>query len=210
MLNKKLQFIQKTRPKLKQGDVFYYMIDDKIYFGLVFLTKLFPDFSDNSTIVVVLPNYSAKKLDEFSDEVMVEKIQNGELIAPPTHINKKAWTLGYFKVFTNIDISLITRLKNFRVINSAFVYDQDYVELYSPVNPIGTPDIPDLLFASNEGVFAYEGIEYIIQLGLGLDYDPNTKPYSFYQDSSMQKNFSEQDLPYWYFNSIGKPLVKPK
>lgn len=210
MLNNKLQFIQKTRPKLKQGDVFYYMIDDKIYCGLLYLTQSDVGYVGIGNIVV-LPNYSIESLNRFSIDTMIEKIQNSELIAPPTNINQRAWTMGYFKNFEHIDVLKITKLEDYRLLHGSSLYDKFYHKIRGYYDEINMSDIPDIKFLGKMGLFAYEGIEYIIQLGLGLEYDPNINPYKFYvEDETIQQMFSEQDLPYWYFNSIGKPLVKPK
>ncbi len=56
-----LKFIKKSRKKLKQGDVFYYFINNKYYFGIVLLTQLDKKISDNTAIVVLLVNYHTKK-----------------------------------------------------------------------------------------------------------------------------------------------------
>lgn len=114
-------------------------------------------------------------------------------------------TQGYFKNFTSIDVSKISKLEDYRIVHNGYLYDRFYNEIHDYLDEVNIPDIPDVKFLGNIGLYAYEGIEYIIQLG--LDYDPNERPYDFYED--FPKNFSEKDLPYWYFNSIGHPLVKP-
>lgn len=200
----KLQFIQKSRPKLKQGDIFYYIINNKIYCGLLFLTKDDVGCVDIGN-VVVLPNYSLKNLDEFSADILIQKIQNGELIAPPTNINQRAWTQGYFKNFEKVDVSSINKLEDYRITHSGHLHDRFYNKIHDYLDEVNIPDIPDVKFLGDIGLYAYEGIEYIIQLGLGLDYNPKEKPYDFYEDFS--KNFTEKDLPYWYFNSIGKKIL---
>ncbi|QIW16285.1 hypothetical protein A4G20_08035 [Pasteurellaceae bacterium RH1A] len=206
MTANKLEFIRKTRPKLKAGNVFYYRINNKVYFGLVFITKAEYDYV-GIAFIVVLPNYAAQQPSDFSPETLIETIQKGDLLAPPTNINQRAWTMGYFNVIDHIDLSSIPILDTYRMNHSGFLYDRWGKMLFDLRYDVHTPDIPNILFLGDMGIYAHEGIEYLIQLGLGLDYDAREKPYDFYE--SYPKNFSEEDLPYWYFNSIGKPLVKP-
>lgn len=84
-----LQFIKKSRPKLKEGDIFYYYINNQYYFGIVLLTKLDHELSDNIAITVLLVNYSESDISNFSVKFLEEKIKQLYLIAPPIVINKK-------------------------------------------------------------------------------------------------------------------------
>ncbi|WP_143933445.1 hypothetical protein [Pasteurella testudinis] len=188
----KLQFIKKTRPKLKSGDVFYYHIKNRFFLGVVLLTRLDTRISDNISITILLPNYSKEKKELLSIDEMKKKIIDLDLIAPPTNINKKAWTLGYFVNIDNITIDNI--LEYCRFYSLGDLYNYKYQE---------TSSLPDFRLLGKMGTYAYEGIEYLIQLGLGLDYDEKEKPYKYYED--YLNHLNEQKLPYWYYNSIGKP-----
>lgn len=52
-----LNFIKKSRPKLRCGDIFYYHIDNKFYYGIVLLTQLDPSIYEGVDFTVLLPNY---------------------------------------------------------------------------------------------------------------------------------------------------------
>ncbi|WP_424405452.1 hypothetical protein [Pasteurella sp. PK-2025] len=195
-----LQFIKKSRPKLKQGDVFYYLINNKYYLGTVLLTQLDRDIKDNTAIVVLLTNYSIEDIHDFSIEKLHKKIEELSLIAPPTLINKKAWNLGYFVNLTNVNYL------NKEILNLLRFECWDHLCDYQ-YNP--SYNIPELKLFGSSGIYGYEGIEYIIQIGLGLFYDNNEKPYKYYEDSDFKKYIKNNKLPYWYYNAIGQTEVIP-
>lgn len=197
MLNNinQLKVIKKSRTKLKQGDVFYYFINNKYYFGIVLLTQLDKKVSDNTAIVVLLINYHTKEISDFSLEALNNKVINLDLIAPPVVINKKAWSLGYFANFENINY------KNQDILELLRFECWDYVcnYQYEPSN-----DIPEIKLFGSAGIYGYEGVEYLIQVGLGISFDKNEQPYKYYEDNDFKKYIKTPYLPHWYYNSLGE------
>lgn len=193
MATNKLKFIRKTRPKLKKGDIFYYNINQQFYFGLVISTRFYPDFSDNSAINLLLPNYATADLKDFCLEHFQQSLSPENLIASPAIVNRKPWTQGYFIQYAHMNLDNLSLLAQCRFEYSPSVYNLDYIK----VN-----DIPDNRLLGTVGIYAYEGIEYLIQLGLGLDFDNNERPYKYYKYELLQDKI-KGELPYWYYRSIG-------
>lgn len=194
-----LQFIKKSRPKLKSGDIFYYRINNKYYFGLVLLTQLDKRLDDNIAIIVALPHYCTDEITEFSINDFVYKLENLDLMAPPITINKKAWWKGFFVKFTSIDYINDTITKNLRFVYAGKVYNSQF----EPCNDV---PIPKLL--GNVGLYGYEGIEYLIQVGLGLSLDVNEAPYEYYMNPWYDKYLEDKEIPYWYYNSVHYSPIK--
>lgn len=197
----KLALIKKSRPKLKKGDIFYYAINKKIYCGIVLLTQLDPTITDGIDITVLLPNYAIGSVNEFDIAKFQKALVERNLIAPPIIINKKAWTLGYFHNFCSIDLSFLTDVIN----DCRFNY---YDELYD-VNYKIRDDLPDLKLVGKTGLYGYEGIEYLIQIGLGLYFDKNESKYTYSQYRDLQDYIQNREIPYWYYNGIGETKIKP-
>ncbi|MFZ7142607.1 hypothetical protein ACLSY0_06325 [Avibacterium avium] len=196
-MQEKLKFIKKNRPKLKQGDVFYYFINGKFYFGIVLLTQLNPSIKDGIDITVLLPNYFESSVENFKKESFINCIYNRNLLAPQTIINKRAWLLGFFVNFKTIELSELNILEFLRFEAWGKVYDYNYQEVNN---------IPELSLFGSAGLYGYEGIEYLIQVGIGLCCDENEDPYSYYTHENFQKMIKGRSLPYWYYNSISKNI----
>ncbi|OBX05115.1 hypothetical protein QV06_03815 [Gallibacterium genomosp. 3] len=193
-----LQFIKKSRPKLKSGDIFYYRINNKYYFGLVLLTQLDKRIEDNTAITVALPHYCTDEITEFSINDFVYKLESLDLMAPPITINKRAWWKGFFVKFTGIDY--ITIIENLRFVYAGKVYNSQF-ELCN--------DVPTPKLLGSVGAYGYEGVEYLIQVGLGLSVDINEAPYKYYTSFFYEKYLKSKEIPYWYYNSItGRPKLK--
>lgn len=143
-----LQFIKKSRPKLKEGDIFYYYINNQYYFGIVLLTKLDHELSDNIAITVLLVNYSESDISNFSVKSLEEKIKQLYLIAPPIVINKKVWNLGFFaNLNKNLDVSEIFRNLRFECWDHICDYKYNHIH-----------DIPEPKLFGSSGGYAYEGL----------------------------------------------------
>lgn len=195
-----LNFIKKSRPKLRCGDVFYYHIDNKYYFGIVLLTQLDKKISDNTAIVVLLVNYHTKEISDFSLEELNNKVIELDLISPPAVINKKPWSLGYFVNLENIHYKNqdILELLRFECWNYVCNYQHE------PSN-----DVPEVKLFGSVGIYGYEGIEYLIQVGLGLFLDKRELPYKYYEDEDFKKYIKNQVIPYWYYNSLSENQINP-
>lgn len=196
-----LNFIKKSRPKLRCGDVFYYHIDNKFYYGIVLLTQLDPSISEGVAFTVLLPNYYEINNTNLNIDKFKEKIINRELIAPPIIINKRAWTQGYFCNYNNINLSFMKDILD----DCRFAY---FDELYD-VNYRIKNDLPDLKLVGKTGLFGYEGIEYLIQIGLGLYLDEEEISFTYSQYRDLEKHIKGREIPYWYYNAIGKTKIKP-
>lgn len=195
-----LKFIKKSRIKLKQGNVFYYFINNKYYFGIVLLTQLDKKISDNTAIVVLLVNYHTKEISDFSFEKLNNKIIKLDLISPPVVINKKPWSLGYFVNLENI------HYQNPNILELLRFECWDYVcnYQYEPSN-----DVPEVKLFGSVGIYGYEGIEYLIQVGLGIFFDKNESPYKYYEDDDFKRYIKNTVLPYWYYNSLSENQLSP-
>ncbi|KMK51605.1 hypothetical protein RO21_05335 [[Actinobacillus] muris] len=192
----KLKVIKKSRPKLKQGDIFYYSINDKYYLGIVILTELNNIvIGDNVVITILLVNYSVENINDVSIDLLIEKVESLDIIAPPLVINKKSWWLGYFNNLSNMSYN------NSFILNNLRLECWDYI-----CNSKGEKanDIPEIKLFGSSGIYGFEGVEYLIQLGLGLAYDENEEPYSYYIDDDFKKYIKNRKLPYWYYNSLPK------
>ncbi|MGC7560396.1 hypothetical protein [Pasteurella sp. PK-2025] len=196
-----LQFIKKSRPKLKCGDVFYYHIDNKFYYGIVLLTQLDPSISEGVDFTILLSNYHEVNYTDFDLDKFKTKIINRDLIAPPVIINKRAWTQGYFCNYINIDLSFIKDILN----DCRFAY---YDELYD-VNYKIRNDIPDLKLVGKTGLYGYEGVEYLIQIGLGLYIDHDEVNFTYRQYRDLEYYIENREIPYWYYNAIGQTKIIP-
>lgn len=196
-----LNFIKKSRPKLKCGDIFYYHIDNKFYYGIILLTQLDPNISEGIDFTVLLPNYYEINHNYFNVDKFKEKIINRDLIASPIIINKRAWTQGYFCNYSNINLSFMKDILD----DCRFAY---FDELYD-VNYRIKNDLPDLKLVGKTGLFGYEGIEYLIQIGLGLYIDENEINFTYRQYRDLGKYIKGREIPYWYYNAIGQTQIKP-
>ncbi len=170
-----LNFIKKSRPKLKCGDVFYYHIDNKFYYET---------------------NYTDFNVDRFKEKIILR-----DIIAPPIIINKRAWTQGYFCSYTNINLSFMKDILS----DCRFAY---FDELYD-VNYKIKDDLPDLKLVGKIGLFGYEGVQYLIQIGLGLYIDKEEINFTYRQYRDLEKYIKGREIPYWYYNAIGQAKIKP-
>ncbi len=193
-----LQFIKKTRPKLKVGDYFYYHINSKFYIGIIVQNNVYMNNLQNVKDTInccLFLNVCERNIEKIKEETIKQSILNENLLLPPINLNKKGWTTGFFVKLGNIKLDFVFKSQNLL----RFVYGQN--SIYD-INYTKTDNIPSLSLVAEIGVYAIEGLEALLQISLDLKFSTENpewfNPYEYYDKI---KGKSKEKLPSWYYKA---------
>ena len=199
-MKNKFELIKKGRPKLKNGDLFYYKINDCTYVGVIIQSQKYMNDRDDVKGYInccLFLESSYKSIEEISIDVVKNDILEQKLILPPTVINKRGWLNGFFIVFSNLDLSFANDvLQEIRIIYSKYdIYDVNYSEV---------DDVPNCKLAGDIGIYSDAGVELLLQMSLDLDFAVENpewyNPYKYYDD--LREEFPAlEEFPFWYYKA---------
>ena len=195
-MENKFELIKKSRPKLKNGDLFYYKINNCIYVGVIIQNQKYMNEDTKEINCCLFLESSYNNIEKISINVIKNDILKHNLILPPININKKGWTNGFFVVLNNLDLSFAnTVLQEIRIIYSEYdIYDINYSE---------KKDLSSCKLTGKTGIYSDAGVELLLQMSLDLDFEGENpewyNPYKYYDD--LREMFPALEPPFWYYKA---------
>jgi hypothetical protein len=198
------ELLKKSKPKICIGDIFYYKINNTFYAGVVLHNRLDPTLKEGTMITCAFLETGYTTLNELSIQQVKDDLIGRKLLLAPINTNRRGWNHGYFVILDKIDLdfleSILNKIRFFY--GTETIYNMNYEEVL---------DCPDFKLCGKIGLYAYEGIEVLLQISLDLDFTEENpawyNPYKYY-DELVENNFSG-DLPFWYHKAKQRLDIDP-
>ena len=191
-----LELIKKSRPKIKIGDIFCYKMNNSFYVGVVLHNYLDPSLGEGTMITCAFLETKYAAVNEISVQKIKDDLLSRAFLLPPINTNRRGWTHGYFIMLDNINLDFAESI--LREIRFFYGIRTIYNITYSKV-----PDCPDFKLCGEIGGYAYEGIQFLIQISLDLPFTEENPswydPYEYYRELK-EANFTG-DYPFWYLKA---------
>ena len=191
--------IKKSKPKLKAGDYFYYILNNRNYVGVVIHNHLEKQYKEGSSVVCLFLDYTFDSEKHISVEEIRKNIIEKNLLIPPIIQNRRGWTCGFFCNIGNFDLDTVYDTLHecrFATFTGGGMYDFTHVPIKSVI---------DFKLVGSVGLYTWEGAEALLQMSLNLDFNPTVPheswydPYRYYDD--IKKKNPEMELPFWYYQA---------